>query len=757
VRGCDPGAENPGGDPGTRDAGGDGPGSQQSSRNELSGTVHGPAVQARSIHGGVHFSITRPGPTRMPVPAQLPPAPAYFTGRSEELAILDRVASEYDPTRRLTVMVITGVGGSGKTSLGSYWLHRISDRYQGGILYADLRGHQPDTAARPGDVLAGFLRALGTQPGQIPLALDEQATLYRSVTNGRRMLVLLDNAASAAQVRALLPGPGPRLAAGTQYAGEKPGQPSLVVVTTRWQMAGLAIEGARFIDIGPLDEVSATALFDRMVGADRVAAETDAVRSVVRLCGGLPLAVCVAGAQLVSHARWPISRVAGELASEQHRLAVLSIGDDLSVRSAFDVSYQVLPAEVARLYRLLSLVPGPDFGLELAAAAAGADPGQAGGLLDALAGASLLEETGDRRFRFHDLVKLHAREQAQAEPEHVQRAAFARAVDWYLRLSVSADIVIIPGRWRLNPMYEQARASPPAYPAAADALRRLESELPGLLAAVQAAHHERLHEQAWQLCEALWGLFANRNYFKGWIDSHQLGIASAHADGNRRAEARMRMQLGLAYLHLGRHGEARAQYTLALALDRSEGHRIGEATELEQLGLTDLAEGHTGEAITAFAAAQAIFEEIGALRGAAMMICHIGEAHQDAGRYADAIRDLTEARRLFAGLPDQYNEARALTGLGQAYLRAGQPDEARQLLREALNTMTSLDSPYEQARIHVALADTARQLGEPGGTRRHLRQALTVYDELGAPEAEQVRQLLPESGPPDDPDPGGLV
>lgn len=751
--GSDPRAEHSGVEPSARDAGTPRRDSLRSSRNEMSGVVHGSAVQARSIYGDVHFGIAQPGTPRMPAPAQLPPVPANFTDRVEELDFLDRVASDYDPIRRLMVIVITGIGGTGKTSLGSYWLHRVSDRYEGGALYADLGGHQPDIAARPGDVLAGFLRSLGTPPEQIPVTLEEQAAHYRSVTSGRRMLVLLDNAASAAQVRALMPGPGPRPATGTPDKTGYADRATVVIVTSRWRITGLAAEGAHFIEVGSLDDDSSTALFDRIVGIERVAAEKDAVRSVVRLCGGLPLAVCVAGAHLALHANWPVSRIARELANEQRRLAALSIAEDLSVRSTFDASYKVMPAEVSRLYRMLSLVPGPDFGPDLASAAAGVNSARATEMLNALVEGSLLEETGYQRFRFHDLVKLHAREQAQAEPEDELQAAFVRIISSYLQQAIAADIVIHPVRWRLNPMYDQARAQPPAHDNPAQALRWLESEQPGLSAAVQAAHDKGLHQYAWQICEALWAFFSNRNYFRPWIDSHQLGIVSAQADGNRRAEARMRMQLGLAYLHLGRYSEAREQYALALALDRGEGHQIGEATELEQLGLTDLAEGHPDEAIQSFTRARDIFEQIGRPRGAAMMTCHIGQAHRDAGRYPDAIRDLSQAHRSFAGLPDQYNEARALTELGLTYLRAGRPRDALQPLGQALDTMTSLDSHYEQARIRVVLAGAAQELGHHHQARSHLEHALAVYDGLGVPETDRVRRMLAESAQPDNPDP----
>jgi tetratricopeptide (TPR) repeat protein len=741
MRGGGPQGQRPDDDRGTRAVQNAPP--DESASNELSGTVHGPAIQARSIHGGVHFSVTQADPAEVPVPAQLPPAPARFTGRAEELADLERAAAGSDPVRRVAVAVISGVGGAGKTSLASYWLHQVSDRYDGGVLYADLHGHTPDTAAQPGEILTGFLSALGTSPERIPLELAEQAKLYRSLTSGRRMLLLLDNAASAAQVRALLPGPGPRQV--PKNPGEL-GLPTLVVVTTRWRISGLAMDGASFVELGPLNDPSGIELLSRMVGPPRARAEAEAVRAVVRLCGGLPLAVCIAGAQLASHARWPVSRIAAELASDQHRLAVLSITGDLSVRAAFDVSYQALPAPAGRLYRLLPLVPGPDFGPGLAAAAAGISPAEAMQLLDALTAASLLEEAAESRFRYHDLVRLHAREVARTEPEHERTAVVAGAVGWYLALAVAADIAIIPGRWRLNVMYAQARTARPVHAGPPEALRSLESELPGLVGAVRAAHEEGLHEQAWQLCEAMWGLFSYRKYFRHWIDSHVLGLASAQALGNTRAEARMRIQLGCAYLALGRQEQAREEFTRALALARRDRHRIGEATALEQVGLADLGLGRTDPAISAFTEARKIFLVIGVPRGVLGLTRHLGEAHRDAGRHEQAVRYLLEGRQLAVALPDRYNEARCLTSLGHTYLKAGQPRDAARSLEQALSIMVSLGGRYEQARIRSALADALAQLGQADLARDHLAAALVIYAEVEAPEADTIKQRLGSSG-----------
>jgi tetratricopeptide (TPR) repeat protein len=542
---------------------------------------------------------------------------------------------------------------------------------------------------------------------------------------------MLDNAASAGQVRALLPGPGP----------------SLVAVTTRWRLAGLAIDGARFVELGPLGEHDAMELLDRVAGPGRTGPEQGAARAVVRLCGMLPLAVCVSGARLAPRPSWPVQRLAEELAGERGRLTALSLSGDLSVRAAFDISYRALHADAARMYRLLSLVPGPDAGAGVAGAATGLDAGRAAGLLDALAGGSLLEETSEGRFRFHDLVRLHAREMAEAESELVRDAVLARSVGWYLGQAVAADLVVIPGRWRLGSRYDRARQSPPAHGSPASALAWLEAALPGLLAALRAAGDHGLDEEAWQLCEALWGLFINRKHFSYWASSHLIGIASARACGNQRAEARMRDQLGYCYLSQRRYDDADAELLQALALDRRDGHRIGEATALEHLGQVDLGRGYPDQALDRFSRAREIHRQIGMPRGIALMTTRVGEAHRDAGRYPEAISSLAEARRLFAVLPDPFNEARALTGLGQALIRAGRPAEARQPLADALTAMTRLGSRYEEARIHTALADAAVLAGDAPGARSHLGAALQIYAALGAPEEAEVRQRHEGLGP----------
>ena len=685
--------------------------------------VRGSAIQAQSIHGDLYFGMAPAA--RMPAPGQLPATPTTFTGRSRELAALQQIVADQSP-HTTGLVVIAGVGGVGKTSLASYWLHQVRGRYEGGQLYADLGGYQPSGPTSPSEVLGGFLRALGMQPERVPVSLPEQSALWRSLTAGQPLIVFLDNAASAAQVRVLLPGAGP----------------SLVAVTTRRRLPGLAIDGARFVPLGPLEKSDALELLDRIAGAGRARSEPGAAQAVVTLCGRLPLAVCVSAARLVAHPGWPVSRLATELAEERRRLAALAIQEDMSVRAVFDASYRALDPGIARLYRLSALIPGTDFCPALAAVATDTEPERISDLLGVLTDASLLEEADGHRFRFHDLVRLHAREQAASDLPDEQRAVVARSVQWYLREAVAADLVVIPGRWRLGPVYQQARPARPAYAGPAEALAWLETELPGLSAAVRAASDQGLHGQAWQLCEALWGLFAFRKHFRLWIEVHLLGIASARACGDHRAEARMHVQLGLAYRQLDRHRQARDEFAEALVLDRGQGHSVGQATALEHLGLTSLSEDRLEQAISLFEEARTIFRQADVPRGVAMMTCHIGEVHRDAGRYREAADFLAEAGRLSAALGDSYNQARALTGLGQVLTGDGQSAEAMGPLDEALAIMTAHGAPYEQARVQVAIAEAAVRLGNPARAREELSQALGTYEELGAPEAEPVRRQL---------------
>ncbi|MGW3994117.1 hypothetical protein ACWEF6_11580 [Amycolatopsis sp. NPDC004772] len=453
--------------------------------NHIVGGAAGVVLQAGTITGDVWVAGPR---SPHPVPRQLPPAPSHFTSRADELVALDEVAApESGGLPPLAVLI--GPGGVGKTALAVTWGSRHAERYPDGQLYADLRGFSAGTAVLPDEALGAFLRALGVQPERVPPDLAEQAALFRTMTAGRRLLVLLDNARSAAQVRPLIPA----------SAG------CAVVVTSRLRLDGLVSEGARFVDVTPLSHPHAVELVVSAVGRARVAGELDDVAELASLCGRLPIALRVAAARLASRPRWQVARVVAELGDERSRLRRLSAEGDAPVAALFDWSYRALPDTAAKLYRLLGEFPGPSFGPG-AAAAATELPDAADGL-QLLVDASLLEEVDDLRYRFHDLVRLHARAQRDDDrPEVVPRVA-----TWYLHEVTRANLVVIPLRWRISPVCEQYRNTPPAFGSGRAALEWLDEQLPNVLAVLEEADAQRHDEVVWQLCEALWELFLGQS------------------------------------------------------------------------------------------------------------------------------------------------------------------------------------------------------------------------------------------------------
>jgi tetratricopeptide (TPR) repeat protein len=681
-------------------------------RTKLPAWIHLPGTRTPPV-------ITQPDSRQSP--RQLRPDVTTFVNRTRELGALDRAQQ----AARLVVLV--GPPGVGKTAFALHWAHRVRGRYEDGQLFADLGG--PGRPVELAEVFGRFLRALGVAPQQVPLDQDEQATMFRSLTAGRRFLMLLDNVASAEQVRALLP------ASST----------SVTVATSRSQLGALIADGARFVQVDRLTARDGVALLARTVGPTRVDAEPSPARDLVTLCGGLPIALCVAAARLVSRPKWTLEKVVADLVDERRRLARLSFSDDLSVKAVFDVSYQALSSPAARLYRLLGLHPGPDFDTGVAAAVLHTSLPSAEPLVDELLGASLLEETGPDCYRFHDLIRLHAVSLVQQEDSSTDRTlAVRRMLDWYLATATEAGKVVTPHRRVLRRDIEHGPVDEVRFADHTEALDWLDRQRRNLLAAARTAFEHGLAATTWQLADAMWGLFLFRTHYHDWMQFDLLAVEATRGGQDTAAEAEAQDRLGLLFHALGRNDEALDHMRRAAHLWQELGDRHRVAGSTERFGFAYLDQGRTELAIEHFHRALDGYRDVGERRSVGLALISIARALIEAGRADEAIGHAREASRELTGLtpPDPYNHARALLVLGRAETVTGDWGAAREHLEETLAAMREVKSPLGEADAHWALAELYERSGERDQAREFYRLTEVMLTELGNPGVGRVRSQL---------------
>ncbi|MFE9246673.1 tetratricopeptide repeat protein [Nocardiopsis sp. NPDC006938] len=690
-----------------------------SSADRVSGTV----VQVGTVRG----SVTLPGEPRTPVPRQLPAPPRLFTDREAEFRSLEELLGEVAAGSGGRTAVLTGTGGVGKTALATRFLDQTSPAFPDGALYADLLGFTEEGPADPSDVLDAFLRALGADPATIPQEFSARAAAFRSHTHGRRIAVLLDNALSEAQVRALTPGQGAHL----------------VIVTTRLRMPGLGLDGATLLDVRPLGQDAAVDLVSRMLGDDRARSEPASARQLVSLCGRLPLALRAAVSGLALRPHQPLSRLVTRLNGEKRRLAELSHDREQSVNTVLTTSYEPLPEPARRLYRLLGLAPGRDVTAEAAAALLDRDAAEAEDLLVELVTANLLEETTGGRFSQHDLVRLHARALAEAEEDESRTASTAaldRLLEYYLTTTAAADRALNPDRWHLAPVFD--RAPERAFASREAALGWLESELEVLRATVRFCAATGRHATCWQLCEALFSFFVLRKHLLVWREVAQAGLASARSLGDPRAQARTLSIRAIQHLHAQEPDQARDLQRQALDLWRTVGHSLGEAASLEGLGVCELARGRPADARGHFESALAIHTRLGRNRGIALMLRRLGEVSRDLRDHSSAVVYFEGALDFFTETEEPYVRAVVLNGLAATHAAAAEPVRTRRVLEEVLRLSDRIGARAERAGALVVLADLAETGGRLDEARERLSEALTIYTELSSPLAARTRSRL---------------
>lgn len=572
---------------------------------------------------------------------------------------------------------------------------------------------------------------------EVPAHLDEQAALWRSVSAGRRVTVMLDNALSAAQVRPLLPGAAPD---------------SLVAVTSRNRLPGLGVDGAAFHHLRVLTTGAAVELLTRRVGGDRVDREPEAARTVVSLCSRLPLAVCLAGAQLAARPRQPVSAMAGALGRDDARLATLEVEGDRAVEVALNESYAGLSSELARGYRHLGLPPVTVFTAPIAAAACAVSLDSADQLLDELTEKNLMEDlapeshTGHGRYRFHDLVRLHAsRLAASMDAPGDRRDTVRRVVDLLLERATAAEAVLSPSHRTLSRDYSFPPHNPTVFAGERDALDWLDAERSHLMAALRTAAEQGWDATAWQLADAMWPLFLRLRPYDLWIEAHEIGLAAARRAGDPAAESRMLTSGGAGLRNAGRHDEAVRWFAQALGCARRDNDRRAQAQALHGLGQSHRLAGRLGTALPHFADALRLREAIGYRRGAALTRLAMGDIALATGRPDDALRLLDQARTALLAEADGYDAARALAYLAQAHARAGHGHAtAEEMLRQAADEFTTAGSVHWQARTREFLGDLALERGEAATARHWFEESLELYEPVSAEDTRRLRGRLRE-------------
>lgn len=684
-------------------------------RNQLRGDVFGAVVQARDI-GDLHLHLSRPA---LSAPSQLP-QPVRLCGRSRDFAGLDAAS-------RGRTVIITGPPGIGKTALAVSWGQARRERYPDGQLYADLHGHSLEGPVKPSEVLAGFLYALGVLPQHLPADLAGLTALYRSMTSDRRLVVVLDDAVSVAQVKPLLP----------------TSSESMALVTSRWRLTSLVVAGARTIQLDCLESSAAIELLSYVLGEDRVARERAAIDELASLCAYVPLTLCISAARLVVRPRWQISEFVHELRSEQHRLSAFAVEEDVAMRASLDLSCRGLPVEVARMYRLLSLFPGASFDNQIAAVAAAVPLGDARRLLGVLVDANMLDDAAGGRYRFHDLIKLHARVTVEEqEAEAVRNATVRRMLDWYLAVVTQASQVIAPYRRGQMPELHHHPAEPLQFNDDGQALDWLERELPNLTAAVSFAADHAYPDVAWRIVDAMWPLFLRRGHYPTRLVLDQIGLAAARRCGDSAAEAKMLGRYGLILTSLRRLDEAAECYEQALAIWRAAGDDRRVASSLRRLGLVEQARGRIDDALAALGQSLDAYQLLGESQSTALNMIDIGAVLIDANRSGESVEYLQAAREILAESSDSYNWARALAALGRALTVTGNTSQAALVLEQALRAMRQSRSLPGEAQVLLLHGDLDHVEGNFVAARLRYVTAVEILTRIGSPYVADARDRL---------------
>lgn len=639
---------------------------------------------------------------------QLPRGIDDFTGRAAEI---DHLLATVSPdAHTVAISAIDGMAGVGKTSLAIQVGWRLREQYPDGQLFIDLHGHTPThESLEPKEALGRLLRALDADCAHVPEDVDDCVSRWRTALMNRKVLVVLDNAANAEQVRPLLP----------NSAG------CLAIVTSRHRLAGL--EGVQVLSVDVLPEPEAVALFSRIVGDDRVTRDLDAVHETVRLCGRLPLAIRIAAARLRHRPAWSVAYLNARLSDEQRRLTELRAGD-LSVAAAFAVSFDHLADAQRSVFRLLGLHPGGDFDRHAAAALTGMTPLAAELLLEDLVDVNLLRQAVPGRYQFHDLLRSYAHTTVMAEEtEEVRRAALRRLVDHYLHTADRAAQLLDPSRVHLAVDVRAEPVDPVVLGDQRAAIEWLTTELANLIAVTSLAAAHGWHGPAWQVPRSLWRFFLIRGLYSDWVATHRIALAAVVRDANPRGHAETLTNLAFAQWRGGNYAEAVTRNREALEIAEELADPVGQAKALNSLGFVYDWMGRCGAAVEHHERALLLYRELGDDWGVNRVLTGLGNAYRQLGRWTSARACLTEALEIARRSGDRWGECLSLAGLGLAF----EKDEAVQHGEQAVVLAGEIGDHWIDGLARTALSDTYGHLGRAAETALHAERAKLRGRDLG--------------------------
>jgi DNA-binding SARP family transcriptional activator/tetratricopeptide (TPR) repeat protein len=705
-----------------------------------------------------------PEPRVTPVPAQLPLDAPGFSGRHDELTMLramlpsqpaspgdaapgkaapgdaapgEAAPEQAGPDRTVPIVVISGAAGTGKTALAIRCGRQVARRFPDGQLYINLRGLDPVTSpVEPSEALRFFLDALGVPPHRIPPDTDGRSALFRSMLDGRRLLIVLDNARNVAQVRPLLPG--------------SPG--SLVVVTSRNELTGLvAAEGAVPLTLDVLSDGEAHEMLARRLGHDRVAAEPGAATEITESCARLPLALSIAVGRAAARPKRPLAELAAELRDARGRLDALEAGDAMTnVRAVLSWSYDQLSQPAARMFRLLGVHPGPDISLSAAASLAGMPRSEAGTALRELARTHMVAEYLPARFTFHNLLRVYAAEAAERhDPEPERQAAAERVLDHYLHTAMTASNRFSPGRSPLQLTGPQPGVLPAEMADKEQAMAWFDAETPVLLALTAYAEASGFDTHAWQIPWTLAPFFSRRGRWRDYAATQQIALATATRLGDPLALAHAHYLLGHALAEMDDYETADPHVRQALDLFRGLGDRANEAYVLNGLaGMLEKQQRFT-EALAVALDALRMLKAVGHWWTQATLENGVGWLYAHLGQYDQALTHCQRALSLHRESGHRGGAADTLDSLGFVYLKLGDTVQAKAQYTRAIEAYRDIASPFGEGNSLTGLGDALLAEGDRQAAGAAWREAVAILDRLPHPLADDVRARLRDLKPED--------